>query len=67
MTNFVVVPGQGTNRSTQDTSVGILELTVGQKARIYSLFGHKSVRKAVCMKPGSLQPTDRAGSPAQVQ
>ena len=32
---------------------------------MYSLSGHRFFRKAVCMKPGSLQPTVRAGSPAQ--
>lgn len=29
----------------------------------HKVFGHKSLRKLVCMKPGSRQPTVRAGDP----
>lgn len=29
----------------------------------YTVFGHKSFKKLVCMKPGSRQPTVRAGEP----
>jgi hypothetical protein len=33
----------------------------------YSLLGHKSFKKAVCMKPGSLYPSAFAGLPAVSQ
>lgn len=32
----------------------------------YIVFGHKSFRKLVCIKPGSRQPTVRAGEPISV-
>ena len=33
----------------------------------YLKFGHSSLRKLVCTKPGSRQPTVRAGSPEEYQ
>ena len=35
--------------------------------KTYTLFGHKFVKKLVCVKPGSCQPTVRAGAPTKVQ
>ena len=33
--------------------------------KAYTKFGHRFLRKLVCMKPGSRQPTVRAGEPAE--
>lgn len=39
------------------------DLCLSNHLGTYTVLGHKSLRKLVCMKPGSRQPTVRAGDP----